>query len=60
MDSVVQALPVLNTTGRQVMQTPEDVAQMLRLKVAGLGIKQSARWVARRTRYAVIYAQADG
>jgi len=25
------------------MQTPEDVAQMLRLKAAGLGIKQIAR-----------------
>lgn len=42
MDGVVQALPVIVTTGRQVMQTPEDVAQMLRLKAAGLGIKQIA------------------
>jgi hypothetical protein len=32
MDGVVQALPVIETTGRQVMQTPEDVARMLRLK----------------------------
>jgi transposase len=43
MKGVVQALPVIESTGRQVMQTPEDVALMLRLKVAGLGIKQIAR-----------------
>jgi transposase len=43
MNGVVQALPVIESTGRQVMQTPEDVALMLRLKVAGLGIKQIAR-----------------
>jgi len=43
MDGVVQALPVIDTTGRQTMQTPEDVAQMLRLKAAGLGIKHIAR-----------------
>jgi transposase len=43
MVGVVQALPVIDTTGRQVMQTPEDVAQMLRLKAAGLGIKHIAR-----------------
>src|SRR5512135_1393175 len=43
MDGVVQALPVIDTTGRQVMQTPEDVAQMLRLKAAGLRIKSIAR-----------------
>jgi DNA-binding NarL/FixJ family response regulator len=42
MDAVVHALPIVNATGRQVMQTPEDVAQMLRLKAAGLGIKQIA------------------
>jgi transposase len=42
MDVVVQALPAMDSTGRQVMQTPEDVAQMLRLKAAGLGIKQIA------------------
>lgn len=40
---VVQALPVIDTTGGQVMQTPEDVAQMLRLKAAGLGVKQIAQ-----------------
>jgi transposase len=39
----MQALPVLELTGRQVMQTPDDVAQMLRLKAAGLGIKHIAR-----------------
>ena len=43
MDSVVQALPVFETTGRQVMQTPEDVALMLRLRAAGLAIKAIAR-----------------
>ncbi len=43
MIGVVQALPVIDTTGRQVMQTPEDVAQMLRLRAAGLGIKTIAR-----------------
>ena len=43
MIGVVQALPVIDTTGRQEMQTPEDVAQMLRLKAAGLGIKHIAR-----------------
>jgi transposase len=43
MDGVVQALPVIDTTGRQEMQTPEDVALMLRLKAAGLGIKAIAR-----------------
>ena len=42
MEVVVQAFPVIATTGRQVMQTPEDVAQMLRLKAAGLGIKPIA------------------
>jgi len=43
MVGVVQALPVIDTTGRQMMQSPEDVAQMLRLKAAGLGIKHIAR-----------------
>jgi transposase len=43
MVGVVQAFPVIDTTGRQMMQTPEDVAQMLRLKAAGLGIKHIAR-----------------
>src|SRR5512142_1578618 len=42
MEVVVQALPVINAMGRQVMQKPEDVAQMLRLKAAGLGIKSIA------------------
>ena len=42
MEVVVQALPVIESTGRQVMQTPEDVAQMLRLRAAGLGIKSIA------------------
>lgn len=43
MIEVMQACPVMDWTGRQVMQTPEDVAQMLRLKAAGLGIKRIAR-----------------
>jgi len=43
MVGVMQACPVIDTTGRQVMQTPEDVAQMLRLKAAGLGVKHIAR-----------------
>ena len=43
MAVVMQALPVFETTGRQLMQTPEDVAQMLRLKAAGLSIKHIAR-----------------
>ena len=47
MEVVVQALPVLETTGRQVMQTPEDVALMLRLKAAGLGVKKIAARMAR-------------
>ena len=42
MVGVVQALPVIDTTGGQVMHTPEDVAQMLQLKVAGLAVKQIA------------------
>lgn len=42
MEVVVQAFPISETMGRQVMQTPEDVALMLRLKAAGLGIKQIA------------------
>src|SRR5579864_2587764 len=41
MDAVVQAFPV-ETTGRQLMQTPDDVAQMLRLRATGLGIKSIA------------------
>src|SRR5215211_938691 len=41
MGGVVQAFPV-ETTGRQLMQTPDDVAQMLRLRAAGLGIKSIA------------------
>ena len=43
MVGVMQALPVIDSTGRQTMQTPEDVAQMLRLRAAGLGIKHIAR-----------------
>jgi hypothetical protein len=36
MEVVVQAFPLIETTARQLMQTPEDAAQMLRLTaVAG-------------------------
>jgi transposase len=42
MEVVVQALPIAEAMGRLVMQTPEDVALMLRLKAAGLGIKKIA------------------
>lgn len=43
VEEVTQALPVIDTTGRQLMQTPEDAAQMLRLKGSGLGVKAIAR-----------------
>ena len=43
MEVVVHALPVMETTGRQVMQTPEDVALMLRLKAAGVGNQENRR-----------------
>ncbi len=42
MLEVTQALAVNDLTGRQVMQTPEDVAQMLRLERTGMGIKAIA------------------
>lgn len=42
MLEVTQALAVDDLTGRQVMQTPEDVAQMLRLERSGMGIKAIA------------------
>ena len=56
MVGVVQALPVIDTTGRQMMQSPEDVAQMLRLKASGIGIKAIARCVRRR----MLNADSDG
>jgi hypothetical protein len=56
MVEVVQALPVMNTAGRQVMETPQDVAQMLRLKASGIGIKAIARCVRRR----MLNADSDG
>ncbi len=43
MIGVSQTLAVTQWTGREQMQMPEDVAQMLRLRVAGLGIKHIAR-----------------
>jgi transposase len=43
MDEVVQASAVMNMTGRQLMETPQDVAQMLRLKASGMGIQSIAR-----------------
>jgi transposase len=42
MLEVTQALAVDDLTGRQVMQTPEDVAQMLRLERSGMGPKAIA------------------
>lgn len=60
MDGVVQALPVIDTTGRQVMQTPEDVAQMLRLKAAGLGIKSIARKMGCSKNTVRRYLRSDG
>jgi len=56
MVEVVQALPVMNTAGRQLMETPQDVAQMLRLKASGIGIKAIARCVRRR----MLNADSDG
>jgi transposase len=55
-----QALPVIETTGRQVLQTPEDVAQMLRLKAAGLGIKHIARKMGCSKNTVRRYLRADG
>jgi transposase len=43
MVEVVQAVPVMNMAGRQLMETPQDVAEMLRLKASGIGIKTIAR-----------------
>ncbi len=43
VEEVTQALPVIDSTGRQLMQTPEDAAQMLRLKGSGLGVKAIAK-----------------
>ncbi len=43
MIGVSQTLPVTQWMGREMMQMPEDVAQMLRLRAAGLGIKHIAR-----------------
>lgn len=60
MIGVVQAIPVIETTGRQVMQTPEDVAQMLRLRAAGLGIKQIARKMGCSKNTIRRYLRSDG
>ena len=60
MVAVMQALPVIDTTGRQWMQTPEDVAQMLRLKAAGLGIKHIARKMGCSKNTVRRYLRADG
>src|SRR3954464_13570592 len=43
MVEVVQAVPVMNMAGRQLMETPQDVAEMVRLKASGIGIKTIAR-----------------
>lgn len=60
MEAMRQALPVIETTGRQVLQTPEDVAQMLRLKAAGLGIKHIARKMGCSKNTVRRYLRADG
>ena len=39
---VAQALPGVETLGRQSMQTPEEVTAMLRLAQAGVGVKRIA------------------
>jgi transposase len=60
MVAVMQALPVFETTGRQVMETPEDVAQMLRLKAAGLPIKHIAGRMGCSRNTVRRYLRADG
>lgn len=60
MEAMRQAIPVIETMGRQVMQTPEDVAQMLRLKAAGLGIKHIARKMGCSKNTVRRYLRADG
>jgi transposase len=60
MEVVGQASPVIETTGRQVMQTPEDAAQMLRLRAAGLGIKSIARKMGCSKNTVRRYLRADG
>src|SRR5690349_6307525 len=60
MEAVVQAFPVIDTTGRQVMQTPEDVAQMLRLRAAGLGIQSIARKMGCSKNTVRRYLRGDG
>ena len=57
---VMQALPVFETTGRQVMEAPEDVAQMLRLKAAGLPIKHIAGRMGCSRNTVRRYLRADG
>jgi len=60
MVAAMQALPVFDTTGRQLMETPEDVAQMLRLKAAGLSIKHIARKMGCSRNTVRRYVRADG
>ena len=60
MDEVVQTLPVINTTGRQVMETPQDVAQMLRLRGSGMGIKSIAQEMGCSKNTARRYLRAGG
>ncbi|HLX30521.1 MAG TPA: helix-turn-helix domain-containing protein [Casimicrobiaceae bacterium] len=60
MEVVVQASPAIDTTGRQVMQTPEDAAQMLRLRAAGLGIKSIVRKMGCSKNTVRRYLRADG
>ena len=60
MEAVVQACPVTEKTGRQVMQTPEVAAHMLRLRAAGLGIKSIARKMGCSKNTVRRYLRADG
>jgi transposase len=60
MVAAMQALPVFDTTGRHLMETPEDVAQMLRLKAAGLSIKHIARKMGCSRNTVRRYLRADG
>ena len=42
MNEVLQSVPVMNQTGRQLMETPQEVEQMLRLQASGMGVKAIA------------------
>jgi len=60
MIGVSQTLAVTQWKGREQMQMPEDVAQMLRLRVAGLGIKHIARKMGCSKNTVRLYLRAGG